>query len=158
MSWIEEFDFLLELVCFRVQALVVPCSCGVVTRLYLCQFFFVFCCTLIVAVGKKVNRCLMSRCCVTAWLFCFLLGINVSKVCLIRRPLSRHKMCPTHFRRRARIHVIMLKVVVAVVVSSCFVIPVICDSIYVFAPLMRLQALCVCVCVEGLSGGCGVRI
>ena len=39
LSCLEEFDFFLKLVCFLVQALVVPCSCSVVTRFYLCHCF-----------------------------------------------------------------------------------------------------------------------
>lgn len=49
-------------------------------------------------------------------------------------------MWPTHRRRRARIHAIMLKVVVVAVASVCFDRPVICESIYALAPLIHLQA------------------
>ena len=35
----------------------------------------------------------------------------------------------------------MLKVVMTVVVSLCFVFPIICDSIYALAPLIRLNVV-----------------
>ena len=74
-------------------------------------------------------------------------SISISPPCLLSkitfmtsRLSSRRKMCPTHFRRRARIQVMMSKVVVTVVASSCFVLPVTCESMYEFDPLMTLQA------------------
>ena len=48
-------------------------------------------------------------------------------------------ICPTQRSRRARIHAIILKVVVSMVVSSLFVLPMMWDNMNALVPLMVLH-------------------
>ena len=59
---------------------------------------------------------------------------------LVRVSFFRRKMCPSHLSLRARIHCSMLKVVVLLDASSCLDFPVMCESMYAFAPLMHRDA------------------
>ena len=60
------------------------------------------------------------------------------RVCFICFLSSYCRIWPTYLRRHARIQARMLKVVVALVVSSRFVLSVMCESIYAFMSFIQL--------------------